>query len=150
MVFLCGGGIGITPIMGVLKDIYEFGLLNEKALSHSITTVYAVWVMPVIDDYASFASEFEVLQDIAKQPGMPALVLGIYITKSKGSLPPPFIAGRPKIGEIFGTMVTSHPGKAGMVLACGPDQLVAELWDHSIKFTMAGTRIDFHHEVFNF
>ncbi len=47
-------------------------------------------------------------------------------------------------------MLGAHANKTGLVFACGPKPMVAELWDNSIKATVRGVRIDFHHEVFEF
>lgn len=121
---------------------------NRKA--HAIQTIYFMWVMPSIIDYEIFRHELESLIETSLTPGRPKLVINVYITRSKEVLELPFIAGRPQIGKIFDTMISSHPGKAGMVFACGPRPLVSELWDKSIQATISGTRIDFHHEIFDF
>lgn len=152
MILLAAGGIGVTPVMGLLKDVYDFGLPKNmhNRKSHAIQTIYFMWVMPTRDDFEIFRHEIAVLLETSLTPGRPKLVVNVYITRSKETLQLPFISGRPKIGKVFDTMIASHPGKAGMVFACGPRPLVSELWDKSIQTTIAGTRIDFHHEVFDF
>ncbi len=86
----------------------------------------------------------------SKAPHRPKLVLSIYVTRSKETLQPPFYSGRPNVKNIVTTMVETHPDKVGLVFACGPTPLVSELWDSSIRSTMKGRRVDFHHEVFDF
>ncbi len=152
---LAGGGIGVTPVMSMLKDVYDIGLPahKKKSIPHSIQTIYFMWVMPNIVDYEYFRSDIDlILQQVKENPKnyYPNLVVSIYITRSKKKLEPPFYSGRPSINKIFQTMTSSHQRKAGLVFACGPSPMVAELWDHSIKYTLAGTRIDFHHEIFEF
>ena len=56
MMLLVGGGIGVTPVMGMLKDIYDVGLPNEMQhqQQHCIDTIYFMWVMPHLTDYDLF------------------------------------------------------------------------------------------------
>ena len=142
----------MTPVMGMIKDVYDYNLPadEQNVEPHAIDTIYVLWVMPTIVDYETFREELEAIVEKAKEPGRPKLVLSVYVTRSKDSLKAPFIAGRPNIGSIFNTMTTNHPGKSGLVFACGPTPLVSELWDKSIQCTLKGIRIDFHHEVFDF
>ena len=152
ILLLVGGGIGITPVMGMLKDIYDYNLAPSRSSSvpHAIQAVYFMWVMPVSADYESFRAEVDILIKRAGEEGKPKLIPRIFITKSKESLQAPFSSGRPKIQKIFDDMMSSYPTKAGLVFACGPGPMVAELWDHSVRATLNGNRIDFHHEVFDF
>lgn len=153
MILLAAGGIGVTPIMGMLKDIYDIdlpvGSITEEP--HAIDTIYFLWVMPHLEDYESFRHELESCMEQAKLPSYPKLVPMIYITRSKEKLKYPFVAGRPKLGNIFQGMMLSHSvDDAGLIFACGPQPLVAELWDKSVQHTVKGHHIDFHHEVFDF
>ena len=152
MLLLAGGGIGITPVMCMVKDIYDIGLPPSQHFrtSHAIETVYLMWVMPNLIDYESFRDDLETCVVRSQAPGRPKLVLSIYITRSKESLEPPLIAGRPKIGQIFTNMMEAHPDQPGLVFACGPAPMVTELWDNSIQSTIKGRLIDFHHEIFEF
>lgn len=152
MMLLAGGGIGITPVMSMVKDIYDVGLpaSQQGKVPHAIQTVYLMWVMPNIADYESFRADLEQCVERAKAPGRPRLVLSVYVTRSKEALSAPFVSGRPKVGKLFQDMMASHPDAAGLVFACGPGPMVAELWDNSIQSTIQGRRVDFHHEVFEF
>jgi NAD(P)H-flavin reductase len=152
MMLLVGGGIGITPIMSALKDIYDYGLPanQHNSVPHAITTVYFMWVIPAIGEYDIFKKEVEEIIENAKSPFRPKLEVAIYVTRSKEELTPPFQSGRPKIQKVFDTMMDNHPNKPGLVFACGPTPLISELWDNSIQYTMKGRLVDFHHEVFDF
>ena len=149
---LVGGGIGITPVMSMVKDLYDIGLPEKdvKREPHLIQKVYLMWVMPNIDDYESFRSDIDMCVQRSKEPGRPKLELLIYITRSKEELKTPFISGRPKVGKLLQKMLVEHPDDAGLIFACGPAPMVAELWDHSIQNTLKGRRLDFHHEIFEF
>ena len=138
--------------MGMLKDIYDIGLPDDQQnqMPHAIETVYFLWVMPTMDDYDSFKDEIDLCLERSYEPGRPKLELSIYITRSKAVLSHPFIAGRPTVDKIFQNMLDTHPGSTGLVFGCGPQPLVAELWDNSIQHTVKGRRIDFYHEKFDF
>jgi len=153
MILLAAGGIGVTPIIGMLKDVYDIDLSIGSIIEepHAINTIYFLWAMPKLEDYECFRHEVELCVAKAKLPGYPRLVPMIYITRSKEILTYPFVAGRPKLGNIFQCMMQNHHvDDAGLVFACGPQPLVSELWDKSIQSTVQGRQIDFHHEVFDF
>lgn len=154
VILLGAGGIGVTPIMGILKDVYDIGVSDQErrhAEPHAINTIYFLWVMPAIEDYECFRCELEMCIEAAKSPDKPNLVPMIYITRSKQKkLKPPFAAGRPNVGNIFRILDGHNPDEAGLVFACGPQALVSELWDKSVQQTVKGRLIDFHHEIFDF
>ncbi len=152
---LAGGGIGITPVMGMLKDVYNYNLNStERILSNRIKTLYFLWVMPNLKDYDLFKTEIDAIATIAKNDNnkiFPKLKLFIYITREKNKLNEPFYSGRPKMKNLFDTMLNDHDKNVpGLVFACGPSPLVSELWDNSIQVSAKGRRMDFHHEVFDF
>lgn len=147
------GGIGITPILGMLKDIYDIGLTNEQIIStkpHAIETIYFLWVMPHAEDACSFWEELELCIAASKAEDKPNLVLMVYVTRSKDKLKPPFASGRPNIENIFKILMTNGKDHASLVFACGPQALVSELWDKSVQCTLRGHLVDFHHEIFEF
>lgn len=149
---LAAGGIGLTPVMGILRDVYDIGLdKNAYCQPHAMETIYLMWVMPHIADYECFREEIEMCVERAKDPNKPDLVLLVYVTRAEEKLHTPFHAGRPNISNVFKSIMKKHsPIRAGLVFACGPQPLVAELWDKSIQCTMKGRQIDFHHEIFDF
>ena len=154
MIMLAAGGIGITPVLGMLKDIYDVGLTREQRLAstpHAINAIYLLWVMPHMDDYDCFKTEMDMCVAASQTPDKPKLVMMVYITRSKEKLTYPFTAGRPDIGSLFSGVLDNHkPEEAGLVFACGPQALVSEMWDKSIQHTMKGRLVDFHHEIFDF
>lgn len=153
---LVGGGIGITPVIGMLKDLYNInlsnGVIEKTSERNAIDTVYLLWVMPKIEDYETFRPELEALIKAAKDPNYPNLVCLIHISRSnEKSLNPPFYSGRPNVGQIFANMAKDQPlDHAVLVFACGPHLLIADLWDKSIQETRKGRLVDFHHEIFEF
>jgi hypothetical protein len=151
MILLVAGGIGVTPVMGMLRDIYNISPSSPTApRPHAIATIQFLWVMPHLADYECFRSDVEDIITAAQTPGRPKLIVTIYITRAKEPLDPPLIAGRPQLSKTFEGLICSHPGKVGLVFACGPTPLVSELWDNCIERTLMGSKIDFHHEIFEF
>ena len=151
----------MTPIIGMLKDIYDMNIpagsdcMPAPRLSahqeHTIDTIYFLWAMPSIIDYDTFRKEVDEFIERAKAPNKPNLVALIHITRSKETLSPPLISGRPNILDIYQRMMRGQSSRhASLVFVCGPQPLVAECWDRSIKYTLKGSHIDFHHEIFEF
>jgi NAD(P)H-flavin reductase len=148
---LAGGGIGVTPIIGMLKDIYNVNVEDTTTQVHQIETIYFLWVMPKLADYECFRAEVEMFIELSRAPGMPNLVPLIYITRSKEELVAPFYSGRPDILGVYRKLMNNRlVGSNGLVFGCGPQPLIAELWDKSIQYTVRGDKIDFHHEIFEF
>lgn len=155
VLMLVGGGVGITPVIGILKDIYNVGQYSStergRVPPHVMQTVHCIWCMPYEVDAGCFLEELkECMANAQLCPQLPALKVWIYVTRSKEDLAPPLIKGRPKFPDILDTMQAQHPDKAILTFACGPSRMVAELWDQSVKRTAKGARIDFHHETFEF
>lgn len=157
VVFLCGGGVGITPVLGMLKDIYnvgEYGKGGEGARfqKHVMQCVYAMWIVPTEEDANWFLRELKAcMRNAQNVESMPKLVVWLHVTKAKaGTVKAPLIAGRPNMQEVFDSMQTCYPTQAALCFACGPSPMVNELWDLSIKRTREGGRVDFHHETFEF
>jgi predicted ferric reductase len=154
VILLAGGGIGITPIMGILKDIYNVGNYSKKeakrVLPHCMRGVYVTWTMSTAADVAYFMEALDECQKKSKLSQFPPLVVRLYVTRETTNLPPPYIAGRPDFPSVFDVIMDNHPDKAMLTFACGPGKMVAELWDECKKNSKSGRRIDFHHEMFEF
>jgi len=154
VVVLIGGGVGITPVIGMLKDIYNVGQYSEKERARitprRIETVYCIWVMPNSIDYKCFEEELTACMKNSLLFHLP-LVVWVYVTKAKPPLDAPLIPGRPKFPDIFDSIQKNHGiEKAALVFACGPSAMVNEIWDQCIARSVKGARVDFHHEVFEF
>jgi predicted ferric reductase len=153
---LVGGGVGITPVLGMLKDLYNVGELAEsernRVKPHAIDTVHAVWVLRHEKDYLAFKDELEEIQAAAdSSPYFPNLELSVYCSRAKKGAPAPLISGRPDFPTVFDGLSEMHGvDEAALVFACGPSVMVAQLWDQCLTLTWGGRRFDFHHETFEF
>lgn len=152
---LVGGGIGITPIVSILKDIYECE--RDKASHRKICAmnVHLVWIMP-------HASEADLFLDLlmnyrqrsVEDTSLPRLILSIHITRddpavrNKGHI----LFSKPDFASLMEDCISSrHNGATSiLVYACGPGRMVNQLWDASMKKTSKLIRVDFHHESFEF
>lgn len=87
--FLCAGGIGVTPVMSILKDIYKFGDLDPKAKPHrsQLEKVYVCYTIQSEEMYNWFADEWAAFYDQAQKGGQgnPQLILNIYVTRPTGN-----------------------------------------------------------------
>lgn len=156
---LVGGGIGITPIISVLKDVYgDQGNAKRSKPVHCIRNVTLVWIMP----RASEASLFlEMLNQFRlkslEDPLAPALNLAIHITRDDENCNnPQIVHGKPNFEDVISQCVDemSDFSRSMLVFACGPGSMVNQLWDVSMKKPMKKgnkrIRVDFYHESFEF
>lgn len=63
MLVLAGGGVGITPVLGILKDIYNCGAtLSEeergRVAPHAMEDVHAVWIVREPEQADAFLEDF--------------------------------------------------------------------------------------------
>lgn len=157
---LVGGGVGITPVIGMLKDIYNVGNYSAKerrhVLPHVVDVIYAVWVVRTVQDASWFLADLEECARQSLKPQFPKLQTWVYCTRGE-NLSEPLLSGRPEFEEIFGeldTLKKQYPHQSGkartFVFSCGPGAMVNELWDLSVVRTARGLKTDFHHETFEF
>ena len=156
---LVGGGIGITPIISVLKDVY--GGHNKSSISkprHCLKTVTLVWIMPKSSEASLF---LEMLNQYRlrslEEPLLPNLNLAIYITREdKKYNNKQVVCGRPNFEEVLGQCIDemSEFSRSMLVYACGPGNMINQLWDASMKKPLKKNgkriRLDFYHESFEF
>ena len=155
-IVLVGGGIGITPIISVLKDIYGKSeeAASKKKPSHCIRSVSVVWIMP----HASEASLFLDLLNLFRQrsledPLMPNLKLSIHITRDDAKfVAQQIIYSKPDFTSVMDECIENKPkdSRSILVYACGPGRMVNQLWDASMRKNSKRLRVDFYHESFEF
>jgi len=153
-IMMVGGGVGITPVIGMLKDIYNVGnfskLESKKVIPHALKTVYAIWVIRHPSDYEWFREDLEKCASQAQLPQFPALQTWVYCSKAPANVAPPLIPGRPEFLQIFQDLDNQVNFDPVLTFACGPGAMVNEVWDLSVQRTSEGKRTDFHHETFDF
>ncbi len=156
-IVLVSGGIGVTPAVAMLREVYRVhgDYSNASPLPpHLIKCIHFVWVVKTKKTAEDlFLKLLTDAKEASKALNKPQLFIHIYVTdkseEGKGTLHPFMALGRPKWSDILGK-VTSKT-KPGIAFACGPASLVTSasqtIHEHASKNNQ---RWDFHHEVFDF
>ncbi len=142
---LVGGGVGITPVIGLLKDIFLGG---QDIPKHCMEAVHAVWVMPDGKEAEVFIDVLkECLRVAAASDDLPELIVSVYCTRVKPeAVAPPLLAGRPDFPKMLDLATDGR--SSALIFACGPEAMVNHLWDEATNRTSTDLRVDFHHETF--
>jgi len=158
-VVLCAGGIGMTPIMGIIKDVYRYGKIDSmstKRHSSVLEKLFLVWVIKDSTQFKWFEEELKWCKLASQKKGMPEMEYMIYVTKGGSDLADGVHEGRPNWEEIFSKAAGKHPdhppnsNKVVNVFTCGPRKLVNQCWDASVILDREGYPFQFHHECFEF
>jgi len=155
VLMLVAGGIGVTPTIGILKDVFRYGELDTSAkVRHKSITekVFFIWVVQSMEQYSWFSQEIQWCFDASKKGnGLPDLEVQIYVTKTdEENLNGFFIKGRPDMFSIFDRILGKYPDRASTVFTCGPRKMVNSCWDAASEQRRKGAYIHFHHETFEF
>ena len=155
---LVGGGIGITPIISVLKDVYGSEQEHNKRgkISHCIRVVSVVWIMPHKSEATLFLDLLmQYRQRSMEDPSLPLLNVSMHITRDEDPLPcekMPIYFSKPIFSEVIDSCIDcKHVDSSSiLVYTCGPGSMVNQLWDASMKRNSKKLRVDFYHESFEF
>lgn len=143
VVVMCCGGIGVTPMISILRDLHykmSVKLLDAKK-------VYLFWTMRDPSLYYSLGDCFN---DVLVSPMSSCFNLSVWITQA-GEASPLFERGKPDWMEIFSALKTLHDDVDRIaVLSCGPTNLVNTTWDCSTRLSDSRVAFDFHKETFEF
>jgi len=152
VVVMVAGGIGITPVLGILRDAFRTGNLSQREVDniprHCISDVHLVWSIQSTDQYAWFEEEFEELVAAARHPYQPRLHLHLHVTRQQSAMSQKFKRGRPNFTGLFDQLAKANPGVAKTVFVCGPKPMVRDVWDETAKRCLRGEPYDFHKETF--
>nr|CAG8581735.1 13613_t:CDS:2 [Entrophospora candida] len=130
-VILIGSGIGVTPMMSILKD-----LVDRQVSSMPITTqaIYFYWIIP----------------DIAK--ALPSnkylLDLKIFLTRSTTTPSSIFFQGRPNFDVIFSDVKTYHGSGDIAVGVCGPGPMRTQVRNAAVAQSDETCLFKVHYETF--
>eukprot|EP00178_Gracilaria_changii_P005985 TRINITY_DN20247_c0_g1_i1.p1 TRINITY_DN20247_c0_g1~~TRINITY_DN20247_c0_g1_i1.p1 ORF type:complete len:174 (-),score=21.39 TRINITY_DN20247_c0_g1_i1:92-613(-) len=155
-VILIAGGIGITPLIAILKTIYRIGVSIDEQKKHPLSPfiqqVFLIWAVP---DRATYEWFEKVIQKAIKRSdkensSFPKLHPFIHFTR-EDTVPEPsepyFELDRPDISDFFESLDLEDDRAA--VYACGPKAMINDTWDATSSANLRGHSFDFHHETFN-
>jgi len=145
IVTLVCGGVGVTPMLSMLQNIYD--RMRMKDANLVTQKVYLIWTIKTIHMFELFQYIFT---DI-KQSEF-ASCFSLYIHISQGKIEEPgYQIGRPNLNEYFEKIIGEAPSVTRIaVFTCGPDELTNDVWDACYFYTNKDRRFEFHHETFNF
>ncbi|KAL7468432.1 hypothetical protein ACHAXS_008664 [Conticribra weissflogii] len=152
---LVGGGIGITPIISILKNIYE---CDEEQLAKKkmcIRNIHLVWIMPHASEADLFLDLLMCYRSLAtRNPALPHLDVMIHSTRDDPAVHDkrPIVFSRPDFSSVMERCISERYDETSSILvyACGPGKMVNQLWDASMKRNKKDLRVDFYHESFEF
>jgi len=149
-IFLAAGGIGITPLISLLDDLCK---RHQRGQMPQLKTVTLVWTCK---HRGAFDSWFpEVLKRVSTANSEHSKVtfeLKLFVTavnKAETEMEPikleslPVIEGRPKYDELLDAIVQREAPFTTAVLACGPQNMVAD-----VQSAALARSLHFHKETF--
>lgn len=167
LVLTCGG-IGITPLMSLIRTIYRIDVPEEEQAKHPLSSVikkiHFLWVVKDLPSYNWFSDVLDEIRKKAKLSKFPEFYQSTFITRSgttnsttstnpTGNPKNPFFSlhtgSRPNLPEFFSHIRSKTSERVGVV-TCGPSGLVKQTWDETSKANRLGSSFDFHHETFQF
>jgi respiratory burst oxidase len=153
------GGVGVTPAMSLIRDVFHIQRIKLEAISH-LTDVFFIWTCK---NEVEFKWYQDMLEEAMKRSAdgsgrYPILHSYVHITQPSGDgedvLPAYVKLGeRPDIPTLFENIDSIFPADKSLriaVVACGPEAMVNATWDETFKRTGFSRRFDFHHETFEF
>lgn len=156
-IFFVAGGIGITPALSFLKDIYHnpTDSTRKKRPANCIKDVTVVWVIPYASESLFLLDQLNSFRKMSlNDPHLPNLKVSVYVTRGVAGRTKiegqQFYYSRPEFSAIMDECIVRKPGDSTLVYACGPTKMVKQLWDESSKRNNKDSRVDFYHETFEF
>ena len=157
LVFVCGG-IGVTPMISMLRWYYLINTTPEVAAKQSVHLaeyIYFVWVVDNIATYDVFKSTILACVERSKQPDFPTLVPLIHVTREEPN-PAQYglehqcvRKGRPDIAHTLGS-IKANGIRRHAVYFCGPKALCNATWHATTTLSDETVQFAFHHETFEF
>ncbi|PRP81419.1 ferric reductase-like transmembrane protein [Planoprotostelium fungivorum] len=144
VIILFAGGIGITPVISILRDLFE----SSKSDASVVKAVYVFWSVKSEKHYQWFSEEISAIQSAASGVD---LSLNIFVTQINGGCTAPFVNGRldsTRVNNILNDVTAKYPLTARYVFACGPIGMVNTVWDKTREKNANGENFEFHRETF--
>jgi len=147
-IYLVAGGIGITPMISILKDLYQLHKQNDPKVRY-IKNIYLLWVvreLPVLNMFREIFDEicndstcrdkFHIMLRVTQRS------FSTKIVNEGPPINPPPVMGRPNIHQEFSD-VEAKCGKHVLAMVCGPTPMIREVEAASYHY-----HFEFHMETF--
>ncbi|CAH1756114.1 14547_t:CDS:2 [Entrophospora sp. SA101] len=162
-VMLFSGGIGITPMISILRSLVD-RLVSGMAIA--TTTIYFIWVIPNFDSYNWFSSEIQEIQEVfnnslkkSNNDNKYMLDIKIFVTKpipndnntnssSDSALSKISHIGRPKFEGIMQDVKRYHGSGDVAVGACGPSLMLKDITNAAMSQSTRKGLFLVHTEIF--
>jgi len=139
VILLLAGGVGVTPMISILKDLMQ----TSKGL---LTKVYFVWT---VRDPAALEWFCEPLKAAESNT---QIEVRLFATRGKATESGlKFSSARPNWKDLFNEIKNKHATEGPIaVLACGPEPMVQETSLLAITESNSSVRFHYHKETFCF
>lgn len=154
-IILVAGGIGITPIISIFKDLYRLHRQNHVK-TRQIKNVYLLWVVRDVQSLDMFRDFFDEVMDTASTDTIVASMFHIMLRVTQRSFSAPKVVdgadpaainptpvmGRPNMQREFSD-IARVSGSDAIAMVCGPAPMVAEVENASYQ-----CKFELHMETF--
>ncbi|RIB26641.1 hypothetical protein C2G38_1954706 [Gigaspora rosea] len=147
-VVLVAGGIGITPMISILKDLVDRQISNKPIVTQSI---YFLWTIPDTNSYSWFGNELTETNDkfTKRLPENKYLLdIKIFLTKSTTTPSSLFFQGRPDFLTVMQDLKQYHGSGDIAVGVCGPTSMLKEVRKAAVAESDETCLIKVHRETF--
>jgi predicted ferric reductase len=105
---LVGGGIGITPLMSIIREIYQLDVpeaLRSGDQSIWLQHVTLIWTVPTEAEYGWYSDQLKKAQAITEQNlSFPSLTINVFVSRQGATSEEELQTGRPNFTEIFSNL----------------------------------------------
>jgi len=146
-VMLVAGGIGVTPMISILRDLVDKQL---SGLPLATQAIYFIWVIPDIDSYAWFASELqELLHRASALPDNKYIIdVKVFLTRSQTTPSSIFFQGRPSFDFLLKSVKDFHGSGDIAVGVCGPAVMIKEVKNSAMARSDRYGLVNVHSETY--